>query len=323
MAIMRQLAYEFVLPTAVFLIDPDPWAPLAVTRNGVRMRVQKPIPGQNLIQVPETIGNSGVDLNYTVMRVEAEIEDSDPDSDWRVAFAVVTECMNWIRVFGRQYLVGIIRTGTNSVARGSLIIGPGNYTNFGAFQSPIVVKPLSKELWSQIGDELTNCNIPTIPDLMLCDAMLCLHERDYLQAAILLGVTAELELNAFIDDLVSRQNEPLQKLYDERKFRFGWKLNNVPEILGAESYKAHNERHAGQLCKLWDLRGQAVHRAKCEVEEKDKASGKVQNVEVGFQHVSGFIYAVEDFLHWTKLQRSRLGLKTARPFDSPIKAMIG
>ncbi len=323
MADMRQRTYEFVVPSGVYVIDIDPWDPLAVTRNGVRMRVQKPIANQNLIQVPETIGNQGVDLRYTVMRVEMEVEDGDPDPDWRVPFAVVTECMNWIRVFGRQYLVGIIRTGTNSVARGSLISGPGNYTNFGAFQSPIVVKPLAKELWSQIGDELTNCNVPTIPDLMLCDAMLCLHERDYLQAAILLGVTAELELNAFIDDLVSRQSEPLQKLYDERKYQFGWKLNNLPEILGAESYKLHNERHAGQLCKLYDLRGQAVHRSKCEVEVQDTVTGKVQNVEIGFNHVAGFIYAVQDFLHWTKLQRSRLGLKTARPFDSPIKAMIG
>jgi hypothetical protein len=320
---MRQLIYEFVLPSGVFLADPDPWDSLAVTRNGVRMRIQKPIPNQDLIQVPETIGNAGIELRYTVMRVEAEVEESNPDPDWRIPFAVVTECMNWIRVFGRQYFVGIIRTGANSVARGSLISESGNYTGFGAFQSPILLKPLSKESWGQIGEDLTNCNVPTIPDLMLCDAMLALHERDYLQAAILLGVTAELELNAFIDDLVSRQSEPFQKLYDERKYQFGWKLNNVPEILGAESYKAHNERHAGQLCKLYDLRGQAVHRAKCKVEEKDKASGKVEKVEIGFSHVAGFIYAVEDFLHWTKLQRSRLGLKTATAFDSPITFMMG
>ena len=162
---MRQLTYEFVLRTGVHLADPDPWDSLAVTRSGIRMRIQKPIANQNLIQIPETIGNAGVELRYTVMRVEAEVEDSDPDPDWRVPFAVVTECLNWIRVFGRQYLVGTLRTGTNSVVHGTLISGSGNHTGFGAFQSPISVKPLSKELWSQIGEELTNCNVPTIPDL--------------------------------------------------------------------------------------------------------------------------------------------------------------
>ena len=227
------------------------------------------------------------------------------------------------RVFGRQYLVGAIRTGTNSIARGSIIAAPDDYANFGAVQSPIVVSPLSKELWTQIGIEVASCNVPTIPDFMLCDAMLSLHERDYLQAVILLGVTAELELNAFIDDLVSKQSEPLQKLYDERKYQFAWKLNNIPQILGAESYKLQNEQATGKLCKLYELRGQAVHRAKCAVDEVDKTTGKNHTVEIGFNHVAEFIYAVEDFLHWTKLQRVRLGLKTARPFDSPIKAMIG
>jgi hypothetical protein len=287
------------------------------------MQVRKPITNRKPVKVAETIGNQGVDLGYTVMHVGVDVEDNAPNPDWRVPFEVVTECLHWIRVFGRQYLVGAIRTGTNTVARGSIIAAPDDYANFGATQSPIVVSPLSKELWSQIGIEVASCNVPTIPDFMLCDAMLSLHERDYLQAVILLGVTAELELNAFIDDLVSKQSGPLQKLYDERKYQFAWKLNNIPQILGAESYKLQNEQATGKLCKLYELRGQAVHRAKCVLDEVDKTTGKNQTVEIGFNHVAGFIYAVEDFLRWTKLQRSRLGLKTARPFDSPIKAMIG
>jgi hypothetical protein len=209
--------------------------------------------------------------------------------------------------------VSTLSGGSYNVARGSIISGGRNYTNFGAVQPGIVVAPLSKEMWERIGNEIASGNIPSIPDSMLCDAMVKLHERDFLQAVTLLGVTAELELNSFIADLLSRQSETSQKLYNEKRYRFKEKLKDVLEILEAESYRKHNERFEGLLTKLYELRGQAVHRAKCILDD----------VEIGFGHVAAFIYAVEDFLRWTKCQRKRLGLKTIEPFDSPIKAIIG
>jgi hypothetical protein len=320
---MRQLTYEFVVPSGVFLVDNSAWDPLAVIRGDLPMQVRKPVSSQKFVGVAETIGNQGIDLHYTVMRVDLEIEDNQPNPEWSVPFQAVTECLNWIRVVGRQYLVGGLKSGTNNVARGSIISGPDNYTNFGAFQSPIVVLPLSREMWKWIGDEMASCNVPTIPDLMFCDALLSVHDRDYLQAVILLGVTSELELNAFIDDLLVIQNHPLQKLYDERRYKFEWKLKNIPEIMGAERYQQHNPRWTDQLCKLYELRGQAVHRAECLMDDVDEKTGKKQKVGIGFRQVSTFIFAVDDFLRWTKGQRNRLGLRTARIFDSPIKAMIG
>jgi hypothetical protein len=310
---MRQLTYEFVVPSGIYLLDTSEWASLPVERYGVRMKIRKPIARERLVNVPETMGNEGVELRYTVMHVDVEVEDGQPEPEWRVPFQLITECLNWIRVLGRQYLVGALKTGTNSVARGSIFSAPGTYTNFGAIQSPIVVSPLAKETWERIGREISNCNLPTIPDSMLCDAMVSLHEQDFSQAVILLGVTAELELNSFIADLLLLQSETTRNLYDEKKYRFAEKLRYVLETLGAESYQEHNDRFAGHLIKLYELRGQAVHRDKCTLD----------GVEIGFGHVARFICAVQDFLHWTKGQRNRLGLKTIEAFDSPIKAMIG
>ncbi len=310
---MRQLTYEFIVPSGIFLSDIAPWSPLAATRHGVRMQIRKPIAGQQLVKVSPTVGNEGVDLRYAVMNVDLEAEDGKPNPEWGIPFQLVAECLDWIRVLGRQYLVSALNGGSNNVARGSIISGPQNYVNFGAVQIGIVVAPLSREMWERIGNEIASCNVPGIPDSMLCDAMFKLHERDFLQAVTLLGVTAELELNSFIADLLSRQSETSQKLYNEKKYRFDEKLKNVLEILEAESYHKHNDRFEGLLIKLYELRGQAVHRAKCTLD----------GVEIGFSHVAAFIYAVEDFLRWTKCQRKRLGLKTIEAFDSPIKLMGG
>ena len=310
---MRPLTYEFIVSSGIYLSDIAPWNPLAATRNGVAMQIQKPFAGQQMVRVGGTVGNEGIDLHYTVVSVDLEAEDGKPNPDWSIPFQLVVECLDWIRILGRQYLVSTLNSGTYNVARGSIISGGRKYVNFGAIQPSIVVAPLSREMWERIGNEIASCNAPGIPDSMLCDAMVKLHERDFSQAVTLLGVTAELELNSFIADLLSRQSETSRKLYNEKKFRFDEKLKNVLQILEAESYRKHNDRFEGLLLKLYELRGQAVHRAKCTLD----------GVEIGFGHVAAFIYAVEDFLRWTKGQRKRLGLKTIEAFESPIKIMVG
>ena len=310
---MRPLTYEFIVPSGIYLSDIAPWNSLAVTRNGVGMQIRKPLAGQQVVRVGGTVGNEGVDLHYSVMNVDLEAEDDRQNPDWSVPFQLVVECLDWIRILGRQYLVSTLNSGSYSLARGSIISGGRKYVNFGAIQPSIVVAPLSREMWERIGNEIASCNAPGIPDSMLCDAMVKLHEGDFLQAVTLLGVTAELELNSFIADLLTLQSESLRKLYDEKGYKFHKKLKDVLEALGAESYHDHNAQFAGQLIKIYEFRGQAVHRAKCTID----------GVEVGFGHVARFIYVVEDFLRWTKGQRKRLGLKTIEPFDSPIKAMWG
>ncbi len=143
------------------------------------------------------------------------------------------------------------------------------------------------------------------------------------QGIIGLGVTCELELNAFIDDLLPIQTEPVRRLYSASRHRFKWKLDNVPEILGAESYQQHDKQFASQLCKLYELRGSAVHRAECLIDEANERTGKKQKVPVRFCHVSAFMFAVDDFLKWTEAQRARQGLATARIIDPPIRYTLG
>lgn len=315
---MRRLKYEFVVPSGIFLQDPSAWDSLAVVRSELHMNIRKPVTGQKLVQLDETIGNEGIDLHYSIMRVDVEVAGSQPNPEWHVPFQAVTECLTWIRVAGRQYWLGTAVGGTNSIARGSIIAAPGNYSNFGAISTPVIIPPLSKELWTLVGAEVASCRLPSIPDVLFCDALSSIHESDVLQAVIRLGVASELELNAFIDDLLSTQSESMRNLYQNVRGNFAWKVKNVPEILGAESY-----HRAEELRQLYELRGSAVHRAECLVDGVDEKTGRKCKVPVGMSHISRFVFAVEDFMRWTKAQRNKLGLATTSIPYYPIRCMVG
>lgn len=55
--LMRKLTYEFVVPTEVFVIDASDWPSIPIIRNDLEMQIRKPIVGQKLVGVAETIGN--------------------------------------------------------------------------------------------------------------------------------------------------------------------------------------------------------------------------------------------------------------------------
>jgi hypothetical protein len=250
------------------------------------------------VGVAETLGNEGIVLEYSIFRVDMDIEDQFPAPDWSGPFEVVKECLGWIRVATRQYWIGILSSGSNSIARGSIISAPGEWTNFGAAQTPFHGEWLSNRCWQWVGAQINAGKSPSIPDLMFCDALLSFRAHDYLQSAVRLGIVCELELNSLIDDLLARQSEVAQKLYKEKAHQFGEKLTTTLEILGAQSYRNHNEQWATELCKLYPLRGSAIHHAEC----------LINGVPVGFEHISRFVFAVDDFLHWAKYQRTQLGL---------------
>jgi hypothetical protein len=162
----------------------------------------------------------------------------------------------------------------------------------------VPVRPFTRQQWDWVGAQISAGRSPSIPEVLLSDALLSFSDDDFLQTVIRLGVVCELEVNAFIEDLLALQTETVRALYDERK-PFEWKLKTVPGILGADQYQDHNGNWAKKLCLLYGLRGAAIHHAKCQINGK----------EVGFEEVSNFLFATIDFLEWTERQRIKLGVR--------------
>ncbi len=295
----KNLIYEYILPGEPFLDNSSDWPSLGANRDNLEMFIHKPISGSKLIRVDGSLGNEGIALNYSIWRIGVMIpEEQTTNPEWYVPLKLLKECMRWIRTVGHQYWLGTASDMTRAMARGSIVESSGIFTNFGGYQTRFTVRPLTSEQWEWIGLQLVAGRSPAIPDLLLSDALMSFSDDDYLQTIIRLGVICELELNAFIEDLLTQHNQTVQALYDEKK-QFSWKLKNVPGILGAENYQDHNREWAMELCKLYDLRGSAIHHARCEINGK----------EVDFQQASIFVFATMDFLEWTKIQRLKLRIQ--------------
>ncbi len=237
---MKSLTYEFVVPSSVFLFDEALWPDLPVVLNGMLWRIQRPTSGTKHVRVDGTLGNEGVIIEYSIIRLLVDVPEHQDAPEWYVPFHLAKECLTWIRVAGRQYWLTVLMGPSDSLARGSIISqvqGQLSYTNFGASKMPIPPQPLQDDLWRWIGIQLTRGNKPPIPDIMFCDALLKLRDSDYLQTVIQLGITCEVELNAFIDDLLAVSTEQIRVLYKASRPTFSWKLRNMPALLGVEPYQ--------------------------------------------------------------------------------------
>jgi hypothetical protein len=290
--------YEFLVPSEVLLADGDDWRPLTVSRNSMLISVHKPKAGNKVVPLEGTRGNEGIHLGYSICHVGVTVPENQSQPEWYIPLETLKKCLQWIRVLGRQYWIGVLPNMSRVLARGSIIRENGSYTNFGGYTTRLPVGPFTKQQWEWVGVQLQADRSPLIPEVLLSDALISFSEDDFFQTVIRLGIVCELELNAFIEDLLVVQSEAVQALYDERK-PFEWKLKNVPGILGAEKYQDHNGNWAKQLCIVYGLRGAAIHHAKCQINGK----------EVGFEEVANFLFATFDFLEWTGRQRAKLGLR--------------
>ena len=292
----QTLTYEFLLPSEI-LLEPGAWDPLSLTRDGYVMSVVKPTAGSKIVPLQGTVGNEGIDMGYSICHVQVNLGETQNEPEWYVPVRALNECLEWIRSIGRQFWVGALPTMSRVLGRGSIISENGSYKNFGGYTTRLPVGPLTKIQWEWIGRQLQAGHAPSVPEVLLSDALISFSHDDYLQTVIRLGIVCELELNAFVEDLLTRQPKAVQELYDERK-PFEWKLKNVPGILGAEKYQDHNNEWTKALCTLYGLRGLAIHHAAIQVNGKD----------IDFADLSRFLFATFDFLNWTEQQRVRLGL---------------
>lgn len=323
---MKQVKYEFVIPSQVCIVDPNPWPTLQVARESMVVGIEKPLAGTKHIQADNTLGNEGVVVEYSIFRAVIEIDDDCTRPEWFIPFQICSECMSWIRVAASQYWLGMLMSYSDSFARGSIITtqnGVTTFENFGASKMRIPPTPLTIETWNWVGKTVQLGLILRTTDLLFCDAQLSFRDDDYFQAVIRLGIACELELNALIDDLIATSCEATGKLYKASRHQFDWKLRNMPAILGVEPYQAHDERFTNLLCQLYELRGAAVHRAQISVQDVNPTTGKRESVPIGFSHASQFLFAVDDFLNWTQEKRQQAGLLVPDSFRKKIPYMIG
>lgn len=293
----RSLMYEFIVPSEIHIADVGDWPGLVVSRHGLDLALLKPFTGTKAVGLERTYGNQSLPVGYSIFHVVLNVDDAQPTPDWEIPHQLVNECLQWIRVTGTQYWVGFMPTMTKDIARGSVMEGEKQFTNFAGSVCPVSVRPFTKEMWEWVGTQLARNRVPPIPDLLMSDALISFSNRDFLQTIIRLGVICELALNAFIEDLLTRQPEVAQQLYDERK-PFKEKLKNIPGILGAERFQDYNETRYKNICQLYDLRGAAIHRAKLVIDGQPVNQG----------HVAGFIFSTLNFLQWTQDQRVKLNI---------------
>jgi hypothetical protein len=289
--------YEYIIPSEILFADANDWAPLVAVRDGVPMAIAKPFTGTKAVALERAYGNQSANLGYSLFHVTLQIDSDQREPEWSVPLELVNDCLQWIRVAGLQYWIGYMPTANKDIARGSIHYAENNYTNFGSVVCPVLIRPLTQQIWEWIGGQLSKNRIPTIPDLLVSDALISFGNADFLQTVIRLGVICELALNAFIDDLLACQPKVARDLYDERK-PFEKKLRDIPAVLGAEKYQEHNPTRFKHLTNLYQLRGAAIHRAEL----------KIDNRPIHQDDVVNFIWATLDLLQWTQDQRVKLNI---------------
>jgi hypothetical protein len=118
---VKEITYEYLVPTEILMFDTDDWPRLSSTVNGIRMQIRKPIIGHGLLKPAESLGNEGLDIRYTIFRVDLTIGENDAPPEWYLPFSAVKLCLSWVRVAGRQYWVGVLMGAANNLARGTLL----------------------------------------------------------------------------------------------------------------------------------------------------------------------------------------------------------
>jgi len=291
---MKEITYEFLLPTRVRIVDQSEWSPLKVPSDKGNFLLLKPIPGESTARAIETISNEILEVSYSLMRVQVSCNDEEAIPDWQVPLWLVHRCIEWIRVATRQYWLGFKWNAVQSLhgCIQTTVGGEVTIQNFGTAGWPIFPPPLTQDVWKAIGREIIAGQNPPVSEQFLCDALARFHERAYRQAIVAMGIACELELNSFIDDLLCLHHPSTKLLYSQTRFDFRKKFSKIAVALGASEYPKPTSMET--ILALYELRGAVAHRGRCEVDNGQ---------------VSRFWFAVEEFFRWTAEERKRIGIK--------------
>src|SRR3990170_9007011 len=148
---------EYLLPYPMHIIDNAAWSPVKCRLTNRPVEIWKPIPVNQSFEPEERAGNELPDAFCSIVRVftaaDAHAEFPTPGEMW----PLVESLLSWVRVKARHYWLLHGVTGFASLFRGSIFTQYGNridQRNFATYGPNLVVRPLSRELWNTLSDEV-------------------------------------------------------------------------------------------------------------------------------------------------------------------------
>ncbi|HET9342873.1 MAG TPA: hypothetical protein VFO25_08170 [Candidatus Eremiobacteraceae bacterium] len=290
--------FEFLVPYPILMVDRAEWPPLHVDVDGTPVEIYKPVGAVGAFEPIGRLGNESPEAYCTIIRATMPVTASlSPEPLWKLLEVILA----WIRVRSRQYWLLHGSTGFGATFRGSKI-EHGRMDNFVGCGPTIVVRPFSREMWADIGKDITTRATPPLSESILCDALLSVVAGDEIKALLELGVACEIELT----NLLAAAAKSTPSTPDKAAFiaddgdwdRFKVKLRNWPQRLGMDDVATYSPAEVPTdwvtlVLELYKLRNGVAHGGR-----KNVAGTSVQT----------YVFAANALFRYSAAQKGRLSL---------------
>jgi hypothetical protein len=308
---------EFLLPFPTYVVDTEPWPSIKMRVKNLDVEVEKPICHPLEFPIPFAFSNQAADLHCTVVRTFVKDSAGVAIDSLSDVFSGVLSCLQRIRVLGRQYWLLEGSAGVRADYRGSIFSrdqSSVSQMNFVAYSGTVVVKPLTRQIWESIGNDIAKSNPLPLSESIFCDALVSYVTQDPAKCLVELGLAAEIEITQLLDGMSLKQPAcATARNYERRKARradfFGWKLEKGALAFGLRSPATFHEPGMPEnwcqgVLRLYKSRSKVAHAGACIVEDEEtRAERPLRQGDL-----EQFICCMEAFFYWSQVQRTGQGL---------------
>ncbi len=225
--------FEFLLPFPMHVVDSVSWTPLEVGWQGLVIQLLKPVFIMEPYQPKGRYGNEAPDAFCSILRAFLPEQRNSRDTSAADIWPLMHLLLMWVRVKCRHFWLLSGSAGFGALFRGSSFfqsLEGVRQENFGTYGRNLIVRPLTKEVWDTLANELAAGLQPPVSESMLCDAFASAVAGDYGKTVLELGVAAEVELTQLLSDVsqLAPQSPGRQAHLQEGdwdQLRFSKKLN--------------------------------------------------------------------------------------------------
>lgn len=295
---VKRLTYQFSNVSEVWTLDPTALRPIRVQAGSVTADIFPPAGDNAVVPFAKSLSGQPIAVSIGLIKISVALNRGEPDPEWKALYRYVVQCLSWIRAATRQYWVGAQPSHQANAPTALLLTEEDGkqeaICGLGAGRVGIRWVPLDFETWEAIQAALSNGWWPSVSEQFLMDSSLHIAEGNFLQGIAGAGIACEIELNSLIEDLIAQINqEAVTKLYKKGRPEFSWKLEHLPQLLGAQGFKPSNPDHVATLKEMYESRGSIVHRGHAQMSE---------------QQIARYWFAAEEFFQWSRRERMRLGI---------------
>lgn len=297
---------EFLLPYPMHIVGAEEWPALPCVIAGREAYIEAP---RSLVPrwAPDCrIGNESPDVFGTAVDVRFV---RHPSADYPApgaAWPTVEQLLRWMRVKARHYWLLAGSVGFAAAFRGSMLTqvkGRSTLENFGSYGRNVIVRPLTKDLWQSLADELKNKQEPPVSESIFCDAIVSLVGGDEHRSVLELGVACEIDLTLLletvskVDTETSEKKQEFLKLRTKRKPSFHHKLKHWPkrlDLLDPDGFpdKRSSSAWINTVLELYERRGSVAH------------SGHFPDPK----RIGRYLMAANTFLRYSRAARLQAGI---------------